>query len=277
MAGDHVWSSFPASDYDYIVCSSVEVLPKWISGYPRHKKVFVAHENPLIWKPSREELSQFGVIIAPWSSMKDVLTDQLFIQAHSAVPWFYGIEFRTDTGLLHHPLRTSKELDYLEAFIPAAKTKLASCIVSGKGCLEGHKWRVAVAEALANHYPGMVDIYGFGHKPLPDKALALDDYQFSIIIENTPSKYYWTEKLSDCILGRAIPIYAGAANAQEDLKLSFPVIAFGEDPEKTARAIVKATFDCLIDSASIEACRKRILFQHNFMHWIPCLLQSHVA
>lgn len=201
MAGNHLWSSFPSPDYDYIVCGGTNEHPRWVRDYPRLKKVFVMHENPSIWEPSREELNKFGVVIGPWKSLKDNLTDQVFIQAHSAVPWFYGIDFSTDCGLLHNPLRSSKELDYLDRLELTPKTRLASCIISGKGLLDGHKWRIEVAKALENNFPGQVDIYGFGHRPLPDKALALDDYRYSVVIENTQSEYYWTEKLADCILG----------------------------------------------------------------------------
>mgnify|MGYP001018695616 CR=1 FL=1 len=277
IAGSHIWSSFPDTDYDFLVSFGTDELSDSMRGYPKKKRVFVMHENPLVWKPNKEELDQFGIIISPWASIRDSLTDQLLIQAHSGVPWFYGIDFRTDKGLLHQPLRTSKELDYLCGSRQLGKTKTASFIVSGKGWLEGHKWRIAVANALNNKYPGKIDIFGFGHKPLPDKALALDRYRFSIVIENTPSEYYWTEKLADCILGSATPIYSGASNAKRELGIDFPTINFGGDPEKTAEIIMRITEDYEIDSGAIDSCRQGILKQHNFMYWIPRLLESQIS
>ena len=277
LADNHAWSSFPDDNYDYLVFGDTCPMPEWISQYPRSKKIFVQHENPLIWKPHKDELAEFGIVVGPWKSISDSITDQLHILAHSAVPWFYGIDFRTDTGLLHNPLMSRKELDYFEKATPVSKTKLASFIVSGKGWLEGHKWRIAVADALNKRFPGSIDIFGFGHNPLADKALALDRYQFSIVIENTPSEHYWTEKLADCILGNAIPIYSGASNAQKELGLDFPTIDFGGDPDKTAETIMRITENHTIDSGAKDSCRKRILKKHNFMHWIPRLLESHVT
>jgi len=274
---DHHWSSFPSSDYDYIICSSVDEHPEWIREYPRSKKVFVMHENPLIWTPTYEDLHRFGIVIAPWEIIEGGHSNQLFIRAHSGVPWFYGINFDTNYGLIHKPLRSLKELDYLENLRLEPKRKKASCIVSGKGWLDGHKWRIEVAKSLELKFPGQVDIFGFGHRPLPDKALALDDYIYSVVIENTPSENYWTEKLADCILGGAIPIYSGAKYAQEDLGFEFPVIEFGEDPDDTAIKIIKILESCDANMREVYQCRQNVLHRHNFMYWVPNLLESHIG
>lgn len=276
MAGNHLWSSFPSPDYDYIVYCSVNEHPRWVREYPRYKKVFVMHENPSIWKPSQEELQRFGIVIGPWKSLKEELTDQVFIQAHSAVPWFYGIDFSTDCGLLHNPLHSAKELDCLERLDLVPKRKIASCIVSAKGLLAGHKWRIEVAKSLDNKFPGQVDIFGFGHRPLSDKALALDDYQYSIVIENSQSDFYWTEKLADCILGGAVPIYAGARSAHSDLGLEFPRIEFAGDPDYTASRIIRIIETCDLKKEDIYKCRQKVLHHHNFMYWLPHLLESHI-
>ena len=69
------------------------------------------HENPNIWKPTKDFLDKFGIVISPFRfpTPKHIT----FIQSHSAVPWFYGIPFRTDTGLLHNPGKTRFDLNNL--------------------------------------------------------------------------------------------------------------------------------------------------------------------
>ena len=111
-------------------------------------------------------------------------------------------------------------------------------ITSNKDGLIGHRWRKAIADELIELSNGSIDIYGFGRNPMRDKADALDDYFFSVIIENSPSDYYWTEKLADCFLGYSMPIYAGARKAKTDLEVDFPELEFGEDVSKAARKIL---------------------------------------
>ena len=53
-------------------------------------------------------------------------------------------------------------------------------------------------------------------KPGSDGKVALfQDFQFSIAIENSSQKYYFTEKLLDCLLTKTIPIYYGCTNISD--------------------------------------------------------------
>ena len=44
------------------------------------------------------------------------------------------------------------------------------------------------------------------------KYILFEKYQFSIVIENTREKNYFSEKLMDCIITKTIPIYYGCEN-----------------------------------------------------------------
>ena len=89
------------------------------------------------------------------------------------------------------------------------KTRLMSMIYSWKNWSEGHKLR----HYIANLNPVGLDLYGGGsNHPVQYKEEALQDYQFSITIENSRSKYYFTEKLLDCFAVGTIPIYWGCKN-----------------------------------------------------------------
>lgn len=85
------------------------------------------------------------------------------------------------------------------------KNKLCSIIASGKNFAPGHQLR---HDVIRNKYD-VVDVYGYGYKPVQNKREALDAYMFSITIENSIQPGYWTEKIVDCFATKTIPIFWG--------------------------------------------------------------------
>lgn len=98
------------------------------------------------------------------------------------------------------------------------KTKKVSIIVSWKKETEGQKLRHEVISRFGDR----MDVYGNGYKKVENKIEALRDYQFSIIIENEKSDYWFTEKLIDCLVTGTIPIFWGSSKVAEN----FNVIQF---------------------------------------------------
>lgn len=91
------------------------------------------------------------------------------------------------------------------------KTKNISMIYSNKQDLEGHQLRHAVAANVND-----IDLFGRGTtRPLEYKDDSLLDYRFSIVIENSRAKDYFTEKLIDSLIVGTIPIYWGCPNINE--------------------------------------------------------------
>jgi hypothetical protein len=86
------------------------------------------------------------------------------------------------------------------------KSKLVSIIASFKNETFGHKLR----HHIINTFTGF-DIYGKhpNYKYVASKNEALDNYYFSITVENSIQNSYWTEKLLDCFITKTIPIYWG--------------------------------------------------------------------
>lgn len=98
------------------------------------------------------------------------------------------------------------------------KTKLTSMIASPKVITHGHQIR----HTIANKYKDKIDVFGgaagssrFGGGVWPDKTEALNDYMFSIVIENDSYSTYFTEKITDCFATGTIPIYWGAPEINE--------------------------------------------------------------
>lgn len=90
------------------------------------------------------------------------------------------------------------------------KSKLVSIIYSHKKTpFEGY----AIRHDIAGKYPNKLDHFGNGSSnPIEFKEEALEDYMFSIIIENVSDSNYFTEKLIDSMVSYTIPIYWGCPN-----------------------------------------------------------------
>jgi len=86
------------------------------------------------------------------------------------------------------------------------KTKLVSAVSSGKVMCDGHSWRNAFIEK----HRGSFELYGNAYRHVQHKEEALNDYMFSVAIENTSYATYFTEKILDCFATGTIPIYRGA-------------------------------------------------------------------
>lgn len=98
------------------------------------------------------------------------------------------------------------------------KTKLVSTIASSKGWTVGHKMRHDAIRELSLVTNEYVDVYGpdyiphpkpFDNAPWANKVTTLEDYMFSITIENSQQDVYFTEKIIDCFATKTIPIYWG--------------------------------------------------------------------
>lgn len=104
-----------------------------------------------------------------------------------------------------------------------AKTQGISCIASMKRDLPGHRDRFEFVRQI-ERLELEVDVFGSGRpNPLPaGKMEGLIPYRFSIAIENTSHRHYFTEKVFDCWITGTVPIYFGAANLSD----FFPVDSF---------------------------------------------------
>jgi hypothetical protein len=83
--------------------------------------------------------------------------------------------------------------------------------------LEGHRLRDQVVGVYRHKFDGIKHGGDFC-----DKHLYLDDYRFSVVIENTKSDFYFSEKLMDCLKVGTIPVYWGCPSIIEK---------FGFDPK----------------------------------------------
>ena len=76
---------------------------------------------------------------------------------------------------------------------------------TNKNETNGHKMR----HDFINKYRNNMDLYGRGFKEINLKEEGLNDYMFSIVIENDNYDTYFSEKILDCFATGTIPIYWG--------------------------------------------------------------------
>ena len=239
---------------------------------PVEKRVFICMENPQIWMPSIDLLAKCGTVIAPFDLGPIIPSHIRFIRSYPCVPWFYGIEFCANSGLLHRAMRSRLELDAMTSIPYPKKTKLLSMIASGKAGTPGHAWRRDLAIAVKAYFGDLVDIFGFGHMPIPDKRNAIDPYVFSIVIENDEADYYVTEKVVDCLIGWAIPIYSGAKQLDSLLEHEVLRIPFGCSVDYALNRIKAAVSTGGMSHDALARMRSTAMHRLNLFEELPRLL-----
>ena len=145
-----------------------------------------------------------------------------------------GPEFYAAQNVLHWPYGSSwVPLDEWRVY---PKSRLCSIIVSNKMEAPGHKLRHE-AVAMLRSVGFDCEVLGRGYKPMATKREALEDFMFSIVIENSisGSGAYMTEKIIDALACGTVPVYWGAEtvpqifgegvitwNSLEDLRALLP-------------------------------------------------------
>lgn len=155
----------------------------------------------LVVEPNTILKNYHKYIIENWTKFDFILTyDTEILKLSNAILFEFGFPWIQHLGY-----------DY-----PVKKFGI-STVVSNKQMAPGH----IVRQELWNRQAEIKNKFffksyygspsGFENTPiLGASKYPLFDYQYCIIIENTKSDYFFTEKILDCILCKTIPIYWGA-------------------------------------------------------------------
>lgn len=259
------------ADADYLLAVADGTIPVCSSNILRKHRIVVLMENPAIWTPPQSYLDYFGVVLSPTAVPVPAATRLVLTQP--AVNWFYGLKFRTDRGLSHEPILADYlQLDDLAVLPLPQKTRLLSCVVSNKSGTHGHHWRTQAAVALKAHFGEQIDMFGFGWNPIADKRDAIDPYLHTVVIENECRENYWTEKLSDAILGYSQPIYAGAPNVGSYFNHDFPVLEYGSSSDDFVASVSRA-LESGPAAAALYERRNQVMYEHNLFYHIARLIE----
>lgn len=114
-----------------------------------------------------------------------------------------------------------KKKEYLKGYAdykdqpPIPKTKDLSLITSSKRLMPGHNLRLKFVEVLRQKLGSKIELFGRGFHFVDAKTEAINDFRFTISMENSRIPHYWTEKFADPILAFTIPFYCGCTNIDD--------------------------------------------------------------
>jgi hypothetical protein len=125
----------------------------------------------------------------------------------------------------------------------------------------------------------LVRLYGRGINPIADKWTVLAPAMYALALENASQPDYWTEKLADCFLAGALPLYYGCPNILD----YFPAEALVEiDPGDPAALVellseLPSSGEWERRSSAIAEARRLVLEKYQFFPWMAGLLSDHAV
>ena len=90
-----------------------------------------------------------------------------------------------------------------------------SLIASMKNDLEGHKLRHKLISFDKSHTNQLLTPLGRAYEQFDDMITALAPFRYSVVIENCIEPHYFTEKISNCLACKTIPIYWGHESVKQ--------------------------------------------------------------
>jgi hypothetical protein len=251
--------------YDYLVCIGNMPFDVAIKCDPKNT-IFIGYEPPEILRYPRKFLRQFQWVL----SVDEDCNHPGLINTHLGFPWLVGYKplwIKSKDG------REDETLDFkqLQQLYKKDKYKTLSAMASASGWTQGHKDRNHFAHALKKHFGDKIDLYGRGTNEIIDKKQAFENYRFSVVVENSQHRNYFSEKIMDCFLCGTFPFYAGCPNIDE----FFPENSFRRiDPSDLEKSIhiieesIANEIDIKYQKVLAEA-RHLTLFKYNiFQHII---------
>jgi len=238
-----------------------------IVNYPGDGETKFRPDRTIVFQMEpRSTTEQWG----PWSSPDP----RQFLQVRTHDRYRNNLEWHLD--LTYDELTTQ----------PIPKTAQLSSVTSGEARLPGQRLRVAFLKHLEVHGTP-IDIYGrdnphglAGYRcslPVFDKRQGILPYRYTFAAENSSEPNYFTEKLTDAILGEALCFYWGCPNVEDYLDPDAFVRLDLEDFEASRRRIERAMRDdewtARLDAIRTE--KRRILDEYQFFPTLARIVHGH--
>jgi hypothetical protein len=166
--------------------------------------------------------------------------------------WLVGFDYRAG--------RITYGYDHLKNMARPEKQNLVAVVCSDTAKTRGQRERLAFLAALKRKLGDRLVHFGKGFAPVDDKMTAISPYRYQLVLENSISEHYWTEKIMDAYLGWAFPLYCGCPNLAD----YFPGESFlaldWHDAEGAVRQI-EALLDTPTESwlPAVAEARRRVL------------------
>ena len=201
ITGEYLFSDKYNIALDYHLYADTCMLEKM--GNP--KKCYGIFSEPKAMSP---------LPYAMFEQNKDLYKDFDLIFAHSEKvldTWDNARPFAYFTSVWH---MLSDENGNLAKDWYEKKTKDISIVSSNKQACTLHKFRYELAKKCKREH--LADTYGtFDGGRLVNVEEYLDNYRYSIVVENDIEAYWFTEKIVNCFATMTIPVYIGATKIGE--------------------------------------------------------------
>ena len=235
-------------------------------------KILFTGEPPAIKKYDENFLQQFDYVV---TSHKKINHDRV-IRKQQSLPWFVGMRYDPKKGEWLDGY--SKDFNELKEIESVEKTKLASVICSDKAGTSGQRKRLRFLKGLKKNLGDRIDFFGGGFQAVPDKWDAIAPYKYHICLENTATKDYWTEKISDSYLGLSYPIYWGCTNINDYFSEDSYAYIDVDNPDKAVQDVKK-----ILDSntyrenlANVKKAKDLVLDTYNFFPNVVNLIENSI-
>jgi hypothetical protein len=170
--------------------------------------------------------------------------------------------------------------DHLSALArPAKENKIAVVCSDAQGTV-GQRRRLALLARLKAQFGDRIVHFGKGFTPINDKMDAFLPCRYNLVLENSNSDHYWTEKLSDAYLSWSHPVYVGCGNLEDYFAAnSFTRLDVG-DHDGAARIVqgLLAKPETDAEISAVGKARAQILEQYNpfalFAAWAEAYHES---
>jgi len=226
------------------------------------RSILITSEPPEANTYNPAFLKQFDLIITCHTDLKH---PNIRLQ-HQGLPWHIGLERPKDGIRGEHNFKCMLDYDSLQTMpVPEKKADL-SVVLAKHTHHPAHRLRLKFVEALKQDFGEQIDVYGGGIRPLVDKLEGIAPYKYHLVLENSFTAHWWTEKLADAYLGFSYPIFWGCPNIEEYFEpQSMTRIDIENSVEAVAtikRVIQEKTYER--DFKHLVAARQLVLDKYNY-------------
>lgn len=199
--------------FQHDISSSSGAIPKYVEWDKTGSANISIHLDSAIQKATNKSKKNYAWILEGSSMIPNVIT---WIRSNIAyIEKNFEFMFTYDKRLLSLsnkfkfvPLNSNPWIKDVKIH---NKSKLISMIASNKNSSYGHKYRLQTLEKFKNK----IDSFGVGRNFIKTKEEGLNDYYFSIAMENDNYPDLITEKVLDCFATGTVPIYWGTSAISE--------------------------------------------------------------
>jgi hypothetical protein len=162
-------------------------------------------------------------------------------------------------GLQGHPWFVGRSYDELRHSDLPDKSSPLVIVTSSKAFSRGHRARLEFALGLKQRLGDAVQLVGRGIADFEDKWDVLAPTRYAVAVENFVADDWLTEKLPDCYLAGAFPLYHGAPNAEK----YFAPSTFAEIDIADLDGATRLIEGFLADDSHYEGVREDLLTARN--------------